>query len=208
MQPNPRRHDLSSGQVVAAAISDGVAHLITNFHGLYGAGLISTRRGENFSDSGAPYYDVYECADGAYVSIAPIEDKFFALLIEALGFDSAVFPAQNDRSRWPEMRSLFAERFKTKSRAEWTELLEGSDACFAPVLTLEEAPTHPHMQARGCYVEIDGVIQPAPAPRFSRTQPDTPIAARSADVTPPDEALRGWRVAAKLEDWRAQGVIG
>ncbi|MBV9701672.1 MAG: CoA transferase [Methylobacteriaceae bacterium] len=196
------------GQVVDAAISDGVAHLMTNFHGLYGAGLISIRRGENFSDSGAPYYDVYECADGTYVSIAPIEDKFFALLIEALGFDSAVFPAQNDRSRWPEMRSLFAERFKTKSRAEWTELLEGSDACFAPVLTLEEAPTHPHMQARGCYVEIDGVIQPAPAPRFSRTQPDTPIAARSADVTPPDEALRGWRVAAKLEDWRAQGVIG
>ena len=196
-----------NGQVVDAAISDGVAHLMTNFHGMRAAGLISTGRGENFSDSGAPYYDSYVCSDGHYVSIAPIEDKFFSLLLEKLGFDPTSFPPQNDRARWPEMRVLFADKFRTGTRAEWTRLLEGTDVCFAPVLTLDEAPEHPHMRARACYVEVDGVVQPAPAPRFSRTKPKLPVAARAAASTPLDEALKGWRVEGVIADWRARGAI-
>jgi len=196
------------GQVVDAAISDGAAHLMTNFHGLLAAGMISIERGANFSDSGAPYYDVYECADGEYVSIAPIEEKFFHLLVRKLGFDPGAFPGQNDRALWPEMREKFTRRFKTKTRAEWTELLEGTDACFAPVLTMAEAPNHPHMKSREVYIDVGGVVQPAPAPRFSRTPPGPPNAARAAEATPVEEALSGWRALGAIAEWRGKRVIG
>lgn len=196
------------GQVVDAAISDGTAHLMTNFHGLLGAGLISLERGTNFSDSGAPYYDSYECADGRYVCVAPIEEKFFALLVEKLGFGTGELPAQNDRSKWEELRSRLAARFREKTRDEWTALLEGTDACFAPVLTMDEAPEHPHMKAREVYVDIDGVTQPMPAPRFSRTPPAVPVAARAAGETSGEEALAGWQAAAAVEEWRSKGAIG
>ncbi len=196
------------GQVVDAAISDGTAHLMTNFHGMRAAGLMSLERGTNFSDSGAPFYDVYECADGRYVSVAPIEGKFFELLVEKIGLSLADLPAQNDRSQWPALKERFAARFKEKTAAEWTALLEGTDACFAPVLNLDEAPEHPHMKARGVYVEIDGVVQPAPAPRFSRSVPENPYAAKPADATPVDEALSGWTISSQTSDWIAKGAIG
>lgn len=195
------------GQVVDAAISDGTAHLMTNFHGLYGAGLMSLERGTNISDSGAPYYDVYECSDGKYVSVAPIEPKFFELLIEKLGFAAGELPAQNDRSRWPELREKLAQRFKEKTRDAWTEELEGTDACFAPVLDLDEVQNHPHMKAREVYQEIDGVLQPAPAPRFSRTPPAQPRPARSFEQTPVEEALAKWNALSDAETWRAKGAI-
>lgn len=196
------------GQVVDAAISDGTAHLMTNFHGMRAAGLMSLERGTNFSDSGAPFYDVYECADGRYVSVAPIEGKFFELLVEKIGLSLADLPAQNDRSQWPALKERFAARFKEKTAAEWTALLEGTDACFAPVLNLDEAPEHPHMKARGVYVEIDGVVQPAPAPRFSRSVSENPYAAKPADATPVDEALSGWTISSQTSDWIAKGAIG
>lgn len=196
------------GQVVDAAISDGTAHLMTNFHGMRAAGLMSLERGTNFSDSGSPYYDVYECADGRYISVAPIEEKFFELLVEKIGLSLSELPPQNDREQWPVLRERFAARFKEKTAVEWTEMLEGTDVCFAPVLTMDEAPDHPHMKARGVYVEIDGVTQPAPAPRFSRTVPENPFAAKAADATPVDEALSGWDAAGRIGDWAAKGAIG
>jgi len=197
-----------SGQVVDAAISDCAAHLMTNFFGMHAAGLMSLERGTNFSDSGAPYYDSYVCVDGHYISIAPIEDRFFAQLVEKLGFDPTVFPPQNDRAQWPDMRRLFAARFLERTRTEWCAILEGTDVCFAPVLTMAEAPAHPHMQARRVFLEIDGVTQPAPAPRFSRTPPADPVAPRAAVETPPAEALTGWRIAGAVSEWAARGAIG
>lgn len=195
------------GQVVDAAICDGVAHLMTNFHGMYGAGLMTTERGENLLDSGAPYYDSYVCSDGRYVSVAAIESKFFGLLVGKLGLDPETLPEQHDRERWHELRKAFADRIATKTRAEWTGIFEGTDACFAPVMDISEASEHPHMKARGVYAEIDGVLQPRPAPRFSRTEPDLPHAAKPAEDTPAEEALEGWEAAAKIDDWRRRGVI-
>ncbi|MFG6532091.1 MULTISPECIES: CaiB/BaiF CoA transferase family protein [unclassified Sulfitobacter] len=195
------------GQVVDAAISDGVAHLMTNFHGLLGAGIITPERGTNIIDGGAPYYDVYLCKDGRYVSIAPIEPKFFALLVKLLELPEDTMPPQNDKARWPEMRAIFAAKFLEKTRDEWTELLGKTDACFAPVLTLEEAPTHPHMQARNVYFEADGVVQPVPAPRFSRTVPDVPEPVVPAAETDPAHALEGWEVLKHLESWKKKGAL-
>ncbi|TDU00836.1 crotonobetainyl-CoA:carnitine CoA-transferase CaiB-like acyl-CoA transferase [Azorhizobium sp. AG788] len=196
------------GQVVDAGISDCAAHLMTNFFGMYAAGLMSLERGTNFSDSGAPYYDSYICADGQYVSVAPIEDKFFDLLLDKLGFDKANFPAQNDRARWPEMRRLFAGRMLEKTRDEWCAILEGTDVCFAPVLTMAEAPSHPHMKAREVFLDIDGVTQPAPAPRFSRTPAGAPFAPKAAADTPLTEALEGWQIARDVQTWTTLGAIG
>ncbi|SFC27346.1 CaiB/BaiF CoA transferase family protein [Tropicimonas isoalkanivorans] len=195
------------GQVVDASIADGTAHLMTNFHGMLGAGLITTERGTNFSDGGAPYYDCYKTLDGKWISIAPIEPKFFALLVEMLGLGDRM-PPQNDRARWPEMRALFETTFATKTRAEWCDLLEGTDTCFAPVLTMDEAGGHPHLAARGSHVEIGGVMQPRPAPRFSRTEPDLPEPPKAWQETSPEEALDGWEMtAANLKHWRARGVV-
>jgi alpha-methylacyl-CoA racemase len=191
------------GQVIDAAVVDGTAHLMATFHGLLAAGLINEQRGENLMDSGAPFYDSYVCADGAYISIAPIEGRFFAELLRRIGLDPATFPPQSDRSRWPEMRAGFARVFLTRTRAEWCGILEGSDACFAPVLTMEEAIRHPHMQARGTYMAVDGVTQPAPAPRFSRSIPDPPRAPAPATPEGAVAALAGWlpeeRIAALRE---------
>lgn len=195
------------GQVVDAAICDGVAHLMTNLHGLFSAGLINLERGDNVIDSGAPYYDAYRCADGRYLSVAAIEPKFYALLLERLGLDAASLPAQNDRERRGELRAAIAERIATRTRAEWTQIFEGSDACVAPVLDLSEAPQHPHMKARGVYMERDGIVQPRPAPRFSRTEPELPTAPKAAEATPAEEALEGWATAAHIARWRERGVL-
>jgi alpha-methylacyl-CoA racemase len=158
-----------AGQVVDAAICDGVLSLMSLFQMQSLRGAYREERGSNLLDGGAPYYNVYETADHAWVSLGPIEPQFFALLCEKIGLPSEWHDAQQDRTRWPALRDALAAIFKTRTRAAWCELLEGTDACFAPVLPLSEALRHPHMQARGALVEVDGVPQAAPAPRFSRT---------------------------------------
>jgi alpha-methylacyl-CoA racemase len=160
------------GQVIDAAIIDGTAHLMTMIYGLHAAGFHSLRRGENLLDSGAPIYDVYECSDGGYISIAAIEPKFQAKLFELLGIEKISSEA--------ELRVLLEARFRSRTRDEWCELLEGTDACFAPVLTMVEAPHHRHNRMRSTFVEVDGIVQPAPAPRFSRSGTGAPGAVRSA----------------------------
>lgn len=196
------------GQVVDAAMIDGVASLMTAFHGLAAAGLTSHERGANVLDSGAHFYEVYECADGRFVSVAPIEGKFYAELLHRLDLDAAGLPPQRERQGWPAAKERLAALFKTRTQAEWCALLEGTDACFAPVLTSQEAPLHPHHRARGTYVAIDGVMQGAPAPRFSRTVPELPIPPQPADPASAEEALQGWLDPAEIADARAAGTIG
>ncbi|HUK00202.1 MAG TPA: CaiB/BaiF CoA-transferase family protein [Stellaceae bacterium] len=179
------------GQVVDAAMVDGAASLAAMFWGLRAAGQMSLTRGENVLDSGAFFYDVYECKDGTYISLAAIEDKFLAEFLRRMEIDPGEMPAKLDRKRWPEAKAKLQARFKTRTREEWCRLLEGSDACFAPVLSLDEAPAHPHNIARGTFVEVDGIVQPAPAPRFSRTPSGKP--------TPPE--LPGERGNASLAQW-------
>jgi alpha-methylacyl-CoA racemase len=163
-----------SGQVVDAAMVDGSAYLSTAIHGMTALGLWQEELGTNILDSGAPWYDTYATSDGKFVAIGPVEHRFFNELLARLKIDPATFPAQFDRSRWPEMRKSFAEIFRTKTRDEWCQVMEGSDACFAPVLTISEAPQHPHNHMRHTFVDIAGVTQPAPAPRFSRSQAALP----------------------------------
>ncbi|CAN5336468.1 CaiB/BaiF CoA-transferase family protein [soil metagenome] len=154
------------GQVVDAAMTDGASSLMTMFFGLHAAGLYSLDRGTNTLDGGSAIYGVYPCADGLYVSVAAIEMKFRADLFRLLGIE----PGDDG----PELRARIAAAFKTRTRDQWCETLEGSDACFAPVLTMAEAPQHPHNKLRQTFVDIDGVVQPAPAPRFGRTKPALP----------------------------------
>jgi alpha-methylacyl-CoA racemase len=196
------------GQVVDAAMIDGVVSLMTAFHGMAAAGLVHHERGANFLDSGAHFYEVYECADGRFVSLAPIEGKFYAELLRRLDIDPATMPPQMERAQWPAAKERLAALFKTKTCAEWCALLEGTDACFAPVLTTDEAPSHPHHRARGTYVEIDGVWQGAPAPRFSRTVPETPIPPQPADPATAEAALMGWLDPVEIAALKAAGTIG
>src|SRR5215471_12293266 len=181
------------GQVVDAAMVDGAASLMTAFHGMVAAGLATHERGTNHLDTGSHFYNVYECADGRWISIAPIEAKFYAELLRRLDIDPATMPPQLERKHWPEAEARLAALFKTRIRDEWCALLEGTDACFAPVLSTDESPRHPHNKVRGTYVEIDGIVQPAPAPRFSRTIPDLPI--------PPQPPSALDEAEATLADW-------
>jgi alpha-methylacyl-CoA racemase len=157
------------GQVVDAAMVDGTATLMAMFSGMRASGLWTEERGVNLLDTGAHFYETYETADGRHVSIGAIEPQFYAELLRRIGLDGEDLPHQHDRSQWPAMKKRFADLFRSKTRDEWCAVLEGSDACFAPVLSLSEAAQHPHMKERGTFVEVDGVEQPAPAPRFSRT---------------------------------------
>ena len=157
------------GQVVDAAMVDGAASLMTFIHGFRAMGIWNDERGTNMLDTGAHFYDVYECADGNYVSIGSIEPQFYAELREKLGLDDERWAAQMSRTGWPGLKAELREIFATRTRDEWCELLEGSDVCFAPVLSMAEAPAHPHTVARGTFTEVAGVPQPRPAPRFSRT---------------------------------------
>lgn len=196
------------GQVVDAAMVDGVASLMTAFHGMVAAGLASHERGANHLDTGAHFYNVYQCADGGWVSLAPIEGKFYAELLRRLDIDPASLPPQMEREHWPAAQARFAELFKTRTRDEWCALLEGTDACFAPVLTTDEAARHPHNRARGTYVEIDGIVQPAPAPRFSRSRPDLPIPPQPTDPAQAEAALAPWLDPPEIADLKAAGMIG
>src|SRR5271169_3703493 len=195
------------GQVVDAAMIDGAASLMTAFHGLVAAGLSTHERGTNHLDTGAHFYNVYECADRRWISIAPIEGKFYAELLRRLDLDPERLPPQMDRERWPEAQDRFAELFKTRTRDQWCALLEGTDACFAPVLTTDEAPDHPHNAARATYVEIDGVVQPAPAPRFSRTVPDLPIPPQPSGPEQAEAALAAWLDPDEIAALKAAGTL-
>ena len=186
------------GQVVDAAMVDGAASLMASTYGMYAAGRVDNRRGENLLDGGAHFYDAYETADGKYISIAAIETKFYADLLNRLGLADEDLPPQMERDRWPELKRRLAKLFLTKTRQQWCDILEGTDVCFAPVLDFEEAPRHPHNLARQTFVEVDGVTQPAPAPRFSRT----PSSIGSAPAAPGEHTLEG------LRDWGfSQGEI-
>jgi alpha-methylacyl-CoA racemase len=177
------------GQVVDAAMTDGAALLCTNMYANFAAGRVNNERGANLVDGGAPFYDTYACADGKYIAIGAIEPQFYALLRERCGIADPLFDAQMSRAHWPLMKLRLADVFSMRTRDEWCALLEGSDACFAPVLDWDEAPRHPHNAARGTFVEVDGVVQPAPAPRFSRTPPGVPTPGREAQA---EELLCRW----------------
>ncbi|HET6910844.1 MAG TPA: CaiB/BaiF CoA-transferase family protein [Mycobacteriales bacterium] len=155
------------GQVVDAAIVDGTASLTSMLFGMLTTGFWSEQRGVNLLDTGAPFYDVYETSDGKWMAVGALEPQFYAELVRLLELDD--LPAQHDRSRWEEQRSRFAARFKERTQQEWADVFDGTDACVAPILTWSEASKHPHIAARGTLLERDGVVQPAPAPRFSRT---------------------------------------
>ena len=157
------------GQVVDAAMIEGSALLSTMFAGMRASGQWVDARGSNFLDSGAPWYGCYETKDGKYVSIGPVEPKFYEQLLARMDVDTAGLPGQYDRASWPAMRHKFAEWFKAKTRDEWSALLQDHDVCYAPVLSFAEAPQHPHAVARNGYVDVGGIRHPAPAPRFSRT---------------------------------------
>jgi len=195
------------GQVVDAAMVDGSATLMAMMHGMLAMGVWNLEKGTNVIDGGAHFYDVYETADGQYVSIGSIEPQFYAELLRLTGLEGNDLPHQMDRAQWPALKERVAAIFKQKTRAEWCELMEGTDVCFAPVLTMEEAPHHPHNQARGTFVEVGGVVQPAPSPRFSRTPGEVsrPPSAPGADT---DEALTDWGLAeAEIAKLRAAGAV-
>jgi alpha-methylacyl-CoA racemase len=162
------------GQMVDAAMVDGSALLASFIHGLRAAGAWQDQRGSNVLDSGAPFYDTYQTADGRFVAVGAIEPQFYAELLSRLGLDPAGLPGQYDRSGWPGLRATLASVFAGRTQAEWVKVFEGSDACVAPVLGMGEAPDHPHNAARGTFIDVGGVRQPAPAPRFSRTPSSTP----------------------------------
>ena len=178
-----------AGQVVDAAMVDGALSLMTPIYAMRAGGRMGAPRGENQLDSGAYYYEVYECADGQFISIASIEAKFHTELLRLLEIDPAAMPAQRDRSGWPRWKEMLTERFLSRTRDDWCRILEGSDACFAPVLSMAEAPLHNHNHARGAFIDVGGHTQPAPAPRFGTTKLASPRAPGSVPVA---EALSAW----------------
>lgn len=159
------------GQVVDAAMTDGSALLMSMIYGFKAAGSWSGQRADNMLDGGAHFYATYCCADGKWIAIGSIEPQFYSLLLEKCGMDESDFQPQRERSKWPVLKEKLVAVFLKKTRAEWCTLMEASDVCFAPVLDMDEAPLHPHNQARNTFCNVAGVIQPAPAPRFSRTEP-------------------------------------
>jgi len=201
------RGNSGRGQVVDAAMTDGTASLLSPFYGLMAMGLWTTARHSNRLDGGAPFYGSYECADGKYISIGSLEPQFYALLLEKAGIDDPQFKQQYEQENWPEMREKVAAVFRAKTRDQWCELMEGTDVCFAPVLDLAEAPEHPHNRARDTFVEFDGVLQPAPAPRFSRTQGG--IQSPAAKVGEHSEqVLADWGLESeRIAQWRESGAI-
>lgn len=157
------------GQVVDAAITDGTAHLMAMIYAMRQGGKWHDSRAANLLDGGAPHYGTYRCRCGGFVALGPLEPKFYDAFLSLLGLEAAALPDRDDPANWPALRAIFATAFAGKTRAEWCALMEGTDACFAPVLTIDEAADHPHNQARGAFVTVDGHVQPAPAPKLSRT---------------------------------------
>lgn len=196
------------GQTVDAAMIDGAASLMTSAYALWAAGISDAPRGENILDSGAHYYDVYETSDGLYVSVAPVEPKFYAELLQRIGLDPGEAPHSADRTDWPQSKDRLAALFRTRTRDEWCAILEGTDACFAPVLGMDEAHRHPHNTERGTFAERDGIVQPNAAPRFSRTRGGircSPPAPGSGTRS----VLADWGFGAEeIDDLAARGVVG
>ncbi|PXY22249.1 CaiB/BaiF CoA transferase family protein [Prauserella muralis] len=186
------RERSGEGQVVDAAMVDGASVLLQMVWAMRGYGGWSDERGANLLDGAAPFYDTYVCADGRWVAVGALEARFYAQLLDGLGLDAAELPAQLDRAGWPRLRAAFSQAFLTRTRDEWTEVFGGTDACVTPVLSLEEVAEHPHIAARQTLLEVDGVLQAAPAPRFSRT----------AVATPAPPAKPGGDTGAVLRDWQ------
>ena len=195
------------GQVVDAAMVDGAASLMAMFFSFAATGAFRDRRGTNLLDGGAHFYDTYETKDGQYVALGSIEPQFYAELMQRAELDPATFGEQMDAKSWPEKKARLAEVIRTRTRAEWCERMEGSDVCFAPVLSIFEAPDHPHNRARGTFVEVDGVAQPAPAPRFGRTQASirgaAPVPGADGRAILEDLGLDG----SAVDDLVARGVV-
>jgi len=183
------RERSGEGQVVDAAMCDGTSVLAQLMWSLRGVGRWSSGRGQNLLDGSAPFYDTYECADGRYVAVGAIEPQFYAQMLKILNLDPATLPDQLDTTRWGELREALQAAFAARTRDEWAELFAGEDACVTPVLTYDEALEYPHLRARGTYLELDGVAQPAPAPRFSRTPAGPPVSPRPTDA---EAELRRW----------------
>lgn len=195
------------GQVVDTAMCDGAASLMSYFYGFRAEGVHDAERASNRLDGGAPFYDVYKCADGKWIALGSIEPQFYALLREKAGLSDPAFDGQMDRARWPELKEKLARVIASKSRAEWCAIMENTDVCFAPVLELDEAPSHPHNALRQVFVDVAGVVQPAPAPRFSVTPgeiqgPPPQIGAHNV------ECLTDWGFAAdQIAGFKNKGVI-
>jgi len=192
------RERSGTGQVIDAAMVDGVSALAQMFWSLRSCGLWSDQRGANLLDSGVPYYDTYACSDGRYVAVGALEPQFYAALLDGLGLADAGLPDRSDPANWPALRQRFTDAFANRSRDEWGAVFDGTDACVAPVLSFGEVPAHPHIAARSTIITVDGIPQAAPAPRFSRTAPDLP--------TPPPQP--GADTAAILADWGIQPPVG
>jgi alpha-methylacyl-CoA racemase len=196
------------GQVVDAAMVDGSALLCAMFYGMRAAGAWSDERGTNLLDSGAPFYDCYRTADGGYMAVGALEPQFFLALLTGLGIDPNSVPFQYDRDGWPELRERFGAAFLTRTREEWTEVFSGLDACVAPVLSMAEAAGHPHNAARRTFVEVGGVLQPAPAPRFERTPAGDPAPPVSAGAHTAEVLARFGFTDAEAAALRSSGVVG
>jgi alpha-methylacyl-CoA racemase len=195
------------GQVIDCAMSDGAASLMAMFYGFKAAGMWGEGRRSNMLDGGAHFYDTYECSDGKWISIGSIEPQFYLLLLEKTGITDPQFQHQMSREEWPQLREKLAAVIKTKTQAQWCAIMDATDVCFAPVLTMDEAPSHPHNAARQTFVEVAGVTQPAPAPRFSATPgaiqgPPPKIGGHN------DEALADWGFSASAIDaLKASGAL-
>lgn len=201
------RSHSGKGQVVDAAMTDGTANLLTPFYGLMAMGMWTTDRFSNRLDGGAFYYGSYECSDGKYISIGSLEPQFYALLLEKTGIEDPSFKDQLDQNSWPRKREILVEIFKQKTRQQWCEIMEGTDVCFAPVLNLAEAPDHPHNKSRNTFVEFEGITQPAPAPRFSRTQGEIQRSAAMAGEHT-EEVLREWGYnSEEIEELKAAKAV-
>lgn len=181
------------GQVVDAAMTDGTALLSAFTYGLKAQDMWTNQRGENLLDGGAHFYDTYACADGRYIAIGAIEPQFYAELRQRCGIEDPLFDGQMDEVRWPLLKLKIAEVFRTRTRDEWRDILEGTDACFAPVLDWDEAADHPHNVARSTFTTVEGILQPSPAPRFSRTASQAPKPATPSSL---DEAMNAWNFSA------------
>ena len=193
------------GQVVDAAMVDGVTSLLAMTYGFRAAGGWTDERGSNLLDGGAPFYDTYACSDGRYVAVGALEPQFWAVVVQTLGLED--LPEQYDRTGWPVLRQRLADAFATRTRDEWAEVFEGLDACVSPVLSLGEAPRHPHLAHRRSVVEVDGVEQPAPAPRFSRTPGQLGLTPRPAGADT-REALQAWGFAAdEVDELQRDAVV-
>jgi alpha-methylacyl-CoA racemase len=195
------------GQVIDASMVDGSALLTTMFHSFIAMGIWEHARGSNMLDTGAHFYDAYETADGKYISIGSMESQFYAELLKYTELDGEDLPWQHDRSQWPALKERMAEVIKQKTRDEWCEIMEGTDVCFAPVLSLTEAPEHPHNRHRGTFIEVAGIVQPGPAPRFSRTPGEVrrppPHAGQHTD-----DVLADWGVSPeRIAELHAAGAV-